>query len=128
MTSIVTTGGAAYYFVSDGGDPKKFEAKMRDARLKINETVANLDIRRIWPPAASSGKAVDNVAESVSAVADDGPQAGTGQLEERGPRAMQQERQPGAFCHTCSGPRIWFFAEKFRLKRRITPHPDPPRD
>lgn len=33
-----------------------------------------------------------------------------------------------AFCHTCSGPRIWFFAEKLRLKRRLTPYPDPPRN
>jgi hypothetical protein len=33
-----------------------------------------------------------------------------------------------AGCHTCSGPRLWFFAEKLgvtRLKRRFTPYPDP---
>jgi hypothetical protein len=49
-------------------------------------------------------------------------------------RSNRADRETGihpavyAGCHTCSGPRLWFFAEKLgvtRLKRRFTPYPDP---
>lgn len=43
-------------------------------------------------------------------------------------QAAKSRQYGSTFCHTCSGPRIWYLADKFRMKRRITPHPDPPRD
>ena len=36
--------------------------------------------------------------------------------------ADYQSRSPWRNCHTCSGPRIWFYADRFRrLRRRIGP-------
>lgn len=124
LVSLATTGAAAYYFLSDGGDAAKLHERLRDTRAKLDSTVSSA---RDWT--ISTASAVQ--AKGAALVADrQNKDTNSIQNTSNQPEHTEdmQQRQTGAFCHTCSGPRIWFFAEKLRLKRRITPYPDPPRD
>lgn len=132
--SIITTGAASYYFLSDGGDPEKLDERLRDIRAKLNTTIKSA---RNWAAAVAG-----SVQTQVVGGRDDGSllNGGEGAIGSNVERMGQvkdgnaeksmgkQERDTSGYCHTCSGPRIWFFAEKLRLKRRFTPYPDPPRE
>lgn len=132
VVSMVTTGGAIYYRLSDGGDPKVAQKKVEENIIALEGEVAKMgkagaafvdklkaltsnakeDIQELLDTHKSKDSSVDAIDDKDSPV-----------YHEREP---QMSTHP--FCHTCSGPRIWFFAEKLRLKRRFTPYPDPPRE
>lgn len=131
-TSVAMTGAAAYYYLSEGGDPEKLDSNLRDTRAKIDSTVASA---RAWTEQTAEAVKSHQDALPIPSVnakeqnAVEGRSEGTeAERSERLRKSETPERQTGARCHTCSGPRIWFFAEKLRLKRRITPYPDPQRD
>lgn len=127
--SVATTGAAAYYFLSEGGSPEKLDSNLRNTWANINDTVAAA--RSLSEATVGSLKATDTAvpAKKEDDIMPGEKSSGAESLErKKNPPTEQQQWQTGAYCHTCSGPRIWFFAEKLRLKRRITPYPDPPRD
>lgn len=143
--SIVTTGAAAYYFLSDGGDHEKLEERLRDTRARLDATVTSA---RNWTTAAAAsvrtqlatghhngsvkknddGRAVGANIERTGEVHGQNAETAKREQERESERERSKGRETGGYCHTCSGPRIWFFAEKLRLKRRFTPYPDPPRE
>lgn len=130
--SVLMTGGATYYFLSDGGDPHKLEENLSQTSAQLSETST-----KIVEAGAQLKNSVVSWSQSL-ALSKDNVQEGDveGHSTERDITQLQTDaEQPPAhsgyrepYCHTCSGPRIWFFAEKLRLKRRLTPYPDPPRD
>lgn len=124
--SVAATTGAIYYTVSEGGDSEKFNQWIQDKREVLSNTlqVENATLLSNLP---STQNSIDNQNS-----AEESPDASSEVAQpipiQPSPTAKIGQRAPGAYCHTCSGPRIWFFAEKLRLKRRFTPHPDPPRE
>lgn len=140
--SIITTGAAAYYFLSEGGDPDKLQSNLRDTTNKVNQSLASASdwadrvrstvtaplqpavVPAAVPIAAEEQRTTHHkVQEQVQEKVQDGRDNA-----DNPEKKASAPRQTGAHCHTCSGPRIWFFAEKLRLKRRITPYPDPVRE
>lgn len=141
--SVATTGAGAYYVLSEGGDAGKVEKNLRDIRTKVESTITAIEtyVSNLGPPALplnavaveASGPKPSDVEPASRADAESSEESLIdGQVTERQEHVTRDTQQPervtGAFCHTCSGPRIWFFAEKFRFKRRVTPYPDHSRD
>lgn len=140
--SILTTGAAAYYFLSDGGDRDKLDERLRNTRSKLDTTVTSA---RNWTAATAATVQTQVISSIHNRKQRDDEKGSTetriqptgetkGEIVEnvrrREERRMGEDndRRRRGYCHTCSGPRIWFFAEKLRLKRRFTPYPDPPRE
>lgn len=130
--SLGVTGGGIYFYLSDGGDPKVAQEKMEDARQRVIQESEKLHIKGV----EGLGQAKE-VLENARVKVVETSRSILSKDEEKGlnpdPAVDQPKESPAmeparSFCHTCSGPRIWFFAEKLRLKRRFTPYPDPPRD
>ena len=129
--SVFFTGGAAYYYLSDGGNPEKLEQNLSDTTAILSQTATKLgdastqlkQTVTTWKESIASGKNDEN-SESISDDSEGNPPEAIAEL----PTPAEKQPIRDGFCHTCSGPRIWFFAEKLRLKRRFTPYPDPPRD
>lgn len=139
--SVITTGGAMYYYVTDGGD-------VEVAREQIDMVKERLvsGSERLRTESANSFAYIKDVfertRETVSKASHGAFSNKNIQLSENGDftrtesgdgASTEVENKPRMvkerpLCHTCSGPRIWFFAEKLRLKRRFTPYPDPPRE
>lgn len=130
--SVITTGAAGYYFLSEGGDSEKLQSNLRDTTEKVYQ---------VLPAATDWAERVANtvLAPQPATLPASVPLAVEEEVPERQTQEARREasdpeterlplKQTGAHCHTCSGPRIWFFAEKLRLKRRITPYPDPSQD
>lgn len=132
--STIVTGGTIYYYVSNGGDPKIAQEKMEHARDRLVIECENLHVKGVDGLEQAKDilgkagvKANSILSKSSGAITAD---ATSTENENENSKGVQSSSGIGAkpFCHTCSGPRIWFFAEKLRLKRRLTPYPDPPRD
>lgn len=131
--SIGATTGAAAYAVSEG-DPEKLKAWLRTAQDSAGAALGRWqaiasqfldDTRSTFASAAAPG-ASDAAEQASSETA--APDTVSQDAAAHGLLPRSAERQTGAYCHTCSGPRLWFFAEKLRIKRRFTPHPDPARE
>lgn len=134
--SAVGTLGTAYYLISDGGDSEA-------ARARLNATVEKAKTATQTVTAtlknATDGGAVelekltrkDNDKESgrVASLSEEGifsPSHDSATRSGDGRTRTLPDFQ-SSVCHHCSGPRIWFFAEKLgvmRLKRRFTPYSD----
>lgn len=144
ILSVATTGGAMYYFLSEGGDPEKLDDNITNATEKLTQIGA-----KVSETSAKLAETTSTFKETVSSWTVPKEQTEQHLTTERNPTDLHADTmhnaQKGADnsstsmemrfrnnqlsdskCHTCSGPRIWFFAEKLRLKRRITPYPDPP--
>lgn len=124
--SMLATGGAAFYLVSDGGDLEVLRARSSTARTTLDERlmavfgVEETNFLR---------EGLDNIYAALPEI----PKPKTKptpmeQVQVQREEEPQVYRKGGVLCHTCSGPRLWYLADKFRFKRRITPYPDPPRD
>lgn len=137
FASVATTGGAIYYGLSDGGNPDRFREKV----VQANESLATT-AKKVHTCVSTT---YDNASSAITTAVEKTTQVSHPKLATKEPPATneqvtpspqpsceeippQREKPRSSFCHTCSGPRIWFFAEKLRLKRRFTPHPDPPRE
>lgn len=142
--SLCTTGGAIYYKLSEGGDPGIAQERLSDAKERLATDVERMasDMESTVNTTFERLKTVtETVTSSISKASDPAPTT-TG-TETVSPTVTSEHDKPPVsendeinmrdaaarpYCHTCSGPRIWFFAEKLRLKRRFTPYPDPPRE
>ncbi len=123
--SLCATGAAVLYVLSDGGDVAVLEQRAEAARARAETLPAELKaayervVAMIPVPSPAAASVTENSEKSSNTEAEavQRPQA----------QATQQatERPETPFCHTCTGPRIWYLADKFRFKRRISPHPDP---
>lgn len=137
VASLATTGGAIYYRLSDGGDPDV-------ARKKVEENVTKLEnkVYKFGEAGTAFLQKLKTMTAGVQHIESEGShstepakvQSNESSDSENEtttispPLRQINEDDSHPFCHTCSGPRIWFFAEKLRLKRRFTPYPDPPRE
>lgn len=148
--SALMTVSTIGYLVSSGGDVNKLESNVREAQDKARKEWVlfrdRLQTARVWMAKVVDGRnpSVDGArerkseetAEDLLAISDGTLQGDTGganedsstdratQKEAAAPQRREpimQSRSPWRNCHTCSGPRFWFFAEKLRLKRRIGP-------
>lgn len=146
--SFTATTAAALYIVSEGGDPDKLRAWVSERRVAIEQFTLAIqhNFKRFSTAAAISTSANQSLAQdnlSGQVTKDVAPPIATPvntaametpavplQNSEPSTREISTEHTGPDFCHTCSGPRIWYFAEKLnpRLKRRFTPYPDPPLD
>lgn len=127
--SLLTTGGTVYYCLSDGGDPDKLDMKLAEISASLAER------RERW---LDSGEKVREAlstwmkpTEELNAAVKSNSTTSSAEpnIDDQTVSSHQQENgNTRAICHSCSGPRLWFFAEKLRLKRRFTPHPDPSSD
>lgn len=138
--SAAGTLGTAYYLLSDGGDPDV-------ARARIDHAIDKAKA------ATSSNRASDTNSSDSQDKKVDIAQAQRPDMNQWDGSTMLRpdsvltyssgcdRSEEGYFennsdlynsgCHHCSGPRIWFFADKLgvtRLKRRFTPYADPERD
>jgi hypothetical protein len=127
--SAAATAGTAFYMLSDGGDAAVAKRRVDGALARV------LPDRR-----AAGGTAPASQPDQASDPALDLPQSAAAAAAEMRQRQHQvaspfpprrdvprDESAYGA-CHTCSGPRFWFYADKLgvtRLKRRIGPNSDP---
>ena len=134
--SIIVTGGALLYIASDGGDEQVLRTRTRHLATRIDKSLVETVGEERY---TSMRSAVDKVISYK-------PEADKPETEKPVPEPLavetialqhqqQQQQQKdtpprrgSAFCHTCSGPRLWYFADKFRIKRRIGPYPDPSLD
>lgn len=145
--SVVTTGAAAYYMLSDGGDQETLNSRITETGAKLAETgskiadasnkLAERGVERgtelkgklhSWTQSAmKEGTTQENLQRNSAeeSIASTNAEDGTNNADRQTSGTLEKK---GTYCHTCSGPRIWFFAEKLRLKRRFTPYPDPPRE
>lgn len=139
--SLGTTAVAAYYLLSDGGDPSVARSRVDDAvsqardaipvstSLQTSEGDAKASSEDVRERATTAGLAQNGEIEPVTS--NQVPDRNESPFPRRNtPYSPQDTDLHPAYhgCHTCSGPRVWFFAEKLgitRLKRRFTPYPDP---
>lgn len=139
--SATATAGTAYYMLSDGGDPEVAQHRVDKALATVLEPISSGGA-----PSSSSigddgkGSTIVPAANGVNAgcrgaVATSGKDAS--EVSQSGRRRtvispfpernLAREESEVGGCHTCSGPRLWFYAEKFgatRIRRRIGPEPD----
>lgn len=110
--SASATAGTAYYILSDGGDAAVAQRRVDSAIAVVRDAsetpatpaLAKTDARAA-PTSTEVGSAGDAQSDVRSAATDEGYRG----------------------CHSCSGPRLWFYADKLgvtRLKRRIGPEAD----
>ncbi len=124
--SVIVTGGALLYVASDGGDTEVLRTRVQKLGTRLDESlVQTIGEERYAPVRNAFDTAISYVPEmtkSKPSQAAPEPEAVQNMGEDTTPQ------RGSAFCHTCSGPRLWYLADKFRIKRRIGPYPDPPRD
>lgn len=137
VASLATTGGAIYYRLSNGGDPDVARKKVEENVTKLENEVSKFGeagtafLQKLKTMTAGTQHIVSegsHPTEPVKAQSIETPDSGDETKTISQPLRQINEDDSRPFCHTCSGPRIWFFAEKLRLKRRFTPYPDPPRE
>lgn len=137
VASLATTGGAIYYRLSDGGDPEVARKKVEEKVNKLEREMSKFSetgvafVQRLKALASDAQKTASGdpqPAENVKSQNNEPFKPQDGDEKTLPPLDHPPEGAAYPFCHTCSGPRIWFFAEKLRLKRRFTPYPDPPRE
>ncbi|CAN8061436.1 unnamed protein product [Agarophyton chilense] len=120
--SIATTGGALYYYLSDGGKPQRFDELVSRARAELNDFFHVLrnkaDIISSPQKLPHQSSAKIQTEEEISATAIAGTPGGKDE-EEAIPC-----RSSSPYCHTCSGARIWVFAEKLRLTHLFNKYTD----
>lgn len=128
--SIFATGGAAMYLVSDGGDARVLEERAEAARARAETlpdqvgdlyaaAVARLpDVSSIQLPSFDLSSMTSGMNQTPAVPASD-------MAEQTQVESMSTTSGARGVCHTCSGPRIWYLTDKFRIKRRISPHSDP---
>lgn len=114
--SIATTGGALYYFLSDETNAEQLNATLVRTRNRISEFGNALKSRdtnvvheTVFVPQTSHS---DQVPQQ--------PPAGTTKTEQivkDSEKSSTERSRRSAYCHTCSGARVWVFAEKLRLNR-----------
>jgi len=133
--SLLATGGAAFYMASDGGDLDVFRARTSRARSTLDERLMSTfgieetnflreGLDNIYAALPAMPKPKVKVTQTdVDASVD----ATSMRQVREGNNGDDGYNRGGVLCHTCSGPRLWYLADKFRFKRRITPYPDPPR-
>lgn len=144
VTSVGVTAGTGYFLLSDGGDSDVAVARVDDALVRAREEMDSLPsvVSGVVSSATGSSSAPANSKEELPSASNQleaaearsevvaSPKPGSGRRSRREvespfpPRAEVSED----VCHMCSGPRLWFYADKLgatRLKRRFTPHPDP---
>jgi hypothetical protein len=139
--SAAATAGTAYYMLSDGGDAALAQRRV-DTVLARLRPVAPAVAPGAAGAAAAAARPGTSAADAKLASAT-APAAGTGAAapaaasaaqRPRGaaspfpPRSQAGEGEAHGACHTCSGPRLWFYADKLgvtRLRRRFGPQPDP---
>lgn len=143
VASVGVTAGTAYFLLSDGGDSDVALARVDGAVVRAREEIDNLPsivpgplntgstssqtpkakelqptaVRHDTKVSGSQGKAVEAPSTRRNAPG-----------EVTAPYPARSGPGPDAdTCPSCSGPRLWFYADKLgvtRLKRRFTPHPD----
>lgn len=134
--SVCATGGAALYLLSDGGDPKVLEARTESARAAAQARAETLpaEVSDLYAAAVARLPDVSSIElpslpsidlSSMTGRANQLPVAVPEVAEPAHNDSPGLQRPSSVFCHTCSGPRIWYLTEKLRFKRRISPHPDP---
>lgn len=136
--SVLSTGGAMYYYLSEGGNSEVARDNVIEAKKRLlseSERLQAEAAKRIEQTKVAFGKAYERALEFAPTVLKDDasniPKQDKNANKEAGSEnavVRHSENPDYQFCHTCGGPRIWFFAEKLRLKRRFTPYPDPPRE
>lgn len=131
--SVLATGGAAYYLASDGGDLDVFRARSSSVRTRLDDQLMATfgaeetsflreGLDSIYAALPEMPKPKVKPTDTNAAV----DASSTENLQEQHQKGYRGARS--VMCHTCSGPRLWYLADKFRFKRRITPYPDPPRE
>lgn len=137
VASLATTGGAIYYRLSDGGDPEVARKKVEENFNKLENEVSKFGetgavfIQKLKAMASGTQEIASEDSHSVVAAKAHKNESSDSEGDAPSippPPSPSPEDASHPFCHTCSGPRIWFFAEKLRLKRRFTPYPDPSRE
>lgn len=136
--SLITTGGAIFYKVSEGGSAEITQEKLSDAKVRLTaqverlasdvESTTNTTIERLKTASAQAASLISEASNSEASHGEKEEDRATADATTADTPSTKPEQGGGRrpYCHTCSGPRIWFFAEKLRLKRRFTPYPDPP--
>ena len=121
--SVIVTGGALLYVASDGGDTEVLRTRAQNISTSLDKSMVQaVGEERFAPVRSAVDKAISYIPDVTK---DETP-------KEVAPSPVFEisaaPQRTSAFCHTCSGPRLWYLADKFRIKRRIGPYPDPPRD
>jgi hypothetical protein len=122
--SMAGSAATAFYLFSDGASP-------RAAMAQANEYLMTVKHRLAGVPAPSDGAVASSRSSSTPIQELHARNRSEHAAFPRRPEPTEREtaRHPASYaeCHTCSGPRLWFFAEKLgitRLKRRFTPDPE----
>jgi hypothetical protein len=122
--SMAGSAATALYLLVDGTSP-------RVAKARANEYLKTIRHRLEGVPVPADA-AVATSRSSAAPIEELHAQNRSKQTAiPRRPEPTDRETtiHPASYaeCHTCSGPRLWFFAEKLgitRLKRRFTPDPE----
>lgn len=130
--SVLFTGGAAFYLASDGGDMQVLRKRSEKAREQIDNTMTStfgedtlalireqIDKLKAAVPLYNRVTASTSAPELIEPETEQPPEDMTG--ESGHASNMEPTRRGSVLCHTCSGPRLWYLADKFRIKRRIGP-------
>ena len=146
ILSVAGTTAAALYIASSGGDKDELVVKTDQAISWIRnkgEEARSLDVNAMISDAQARMKSLSNTLTSTTpmqkereeaTIANDKGNKTTLIIDKERDLSNPHAETPSKdtridFCHTCSGPRIWYFAERLnltpRLKRRFTPYPDP---
>ncbi|KAI0566614.1 hypothetical protein FGB62_7g455 [Gracilaria domingensis] len=122
--SIATTGGALYYYLSDGGNPRKFDELMSSARDEVTDSYYTF--RKKAEHLLSSQKQTAQSSTEHQTVEDASPGLNTTDKpkESNTEHAEIPSRSSSPFCHTCSGARIWVFAERLRITHLLNKYAD----
>jgi hypothetical protein len=154
--SAAGTGAAAYYLLSDGGDDAIARSRVNSVLPGLPLDRRPPSAPAVLAPAPTPGTAAEAAARKASkasakaasiasevAISAGAARAGdVASAVDQSDSALRYGHEKTALvldtaatspaskvCHSCSGPRLWFFADKLgltpRLKRRFTPHPDP---
>ncbi|PXF41467.1 hypothetical protein BWQ96_08848 [Gracilariopsis chorda] len=124
--SIATTGGALYYYMSDGGNPENLDHTVENVRGKLMESLHAIE-QKGQQIASSAQEALKFSGNNNKQVEANNDEDFTVDKNEDAEQSRTTPEDP-AYCHTCSGARIWVFAEKLRLARLLGRQTEPPRD
>jgi hypothetical protein len=156
ILSAAGTSAAAYYLLTDGGDERVARARVNAVlpgapldpepatavslmatSAPTPGTAAEAAVRSAARAAEKAEKGAAAVAALTAAAAavatadgsqEHGSNAGSS-IAGTAKELAASDSSASRLCHSCSGPRLWFFADRLgitpRLKRRFTPYPDP---
>lgn len=124
--SIATTGGALYYYLSNGGNSENLEHTVENIREKLIESLSAME-RKGQQIALTAQEALDFTANNKPVEEAKSKEQLSVDKNEDSEQSRTTSEIP-SYCHTCSGARIWVFAEKLRLTRLFERQTEPPTD